>query len=851
MRLTLRTLLAYLDNILLPEDRDDIGAKIRDSEFATSLEHKIQDVTGRARLGTPQLIGAGMGRDPNSVAEYLDNTLAPEQVQLFEKVCLESDVHLAEVASCHHICAMILGEPAQVDPASRERMYRLIEATLERKDAAPAVAAAAVVATPSPAITTSTPNGPTPLRTAAAVAVTSTPSLVASTTDDGATTRRKPEVPEYLRGGQRSRLGPIILTLLGAALGTAVLIVIFDHQRVFRALGLSTGPKSGEVANADPDPAGGTKPAPTNPDTTAKTPTVPDDKLGGTGQSGGNSKPPTIPPAVTPVDPKSNPATPPIAVPADSVKTGPTNAPPTDVVKGPGPVSGGPVAGGSSPMNPAPGTNPPITVVAVPVPVAGGTTTGPKGTDPIKPDVTTPSPPVAGPAPPVTPPIKGPEKGPDQVASIDNKIVPPPGVTDKSPPGSAPPAAPVTVGRFLSKERQVLLRSAGEGEPWERLTSGAQLHSGDRLLVLPGFRPKISVAGLSLELDGPTQVVLGSVTPAGMPDVQLAFGRMVVQTLADPTARLHVRLGDIAGILTFGDADSTLALDVRVVHPAGTDPEQVPSPRQALLFAASGKIGWTPDGAAGAGSGEPTVLTAKRRKVLCGVGAGTESNLTQVPAWIGAPDLTSLEQRASQGIEKALAPDRSVKLGLIEQAAAQRVEVRNLATRSCAYIGHFEPLIKGLSDEDQRAGWMTYMSELRDAAARDPKAAASIRGTLEQLRHDQAPEMYRMLWGYTAAGLNSGDARRLVAYLDNDSLDFRVMAFWNLQDITLMGLNYRPEYTAVKRRPSIVRWQKRLEERKIVPSTPVTPAAASPAAPSAPAGVAPAKETPPAPADGT
>ena len=137
MRLTLRTLLAYMDDILEPEDHEDLGSKIEASDFASELIHRSRDTVRRLRLGAPAVLASGSDdvldsvdlSDANSVAEYLDNTLPPEKVADFERMCLEPgntpDMHLAEVASCHHVLTMVLGEPAEVDGELKSRMYQL------------------------------------------------------------------------------------------------------------------------------------------------------------------------------------------------------------------------------------------------------------------------------------------------------------------------------------------------------------------------------------------------------------------------------------------------------------------------------------------------------------------------------------------------------------------------------------------------------------------------------------------------------------------------------------------------------------------------------------------------------
>jgi hypothetical protein len=126
MRLTLRTLLAYLDDTLEPGEIKTIGQKVAESDAAQELIARIKQVTRRRRLTTPTDGGAGDRFDANHVAAYLDNDLSGEEIAEIEKICLESDVHLAEIAATHQILTLVLGEPALVPPTAKRRMYALL-----------------------------------------------------------------------------------------------------------------------------------------------------------------------------------------------------------------------------------------------------------------------------------------------------------------------------------------------------------------------------------------------------------------------------------------------------------------------------------------------------------------------------------------------------------------------------------------------------------------------------------------------------------------------------------------------------------------------------------------------------
>jgi hypothetical protein len=125
MRLTLRTLLAWLDDTLPPTQVREIGKQVAETTYARELVDRIHRVTRQRRLMVPSKSGPE-ATDPNVVASYVDNDLDPEQVAEYEKKCLTSDVNLAEVASVHQILSL-LGQKVHVPPEAKARMYQLVK----------------------------------------------------------------------------------------------------------------------------------------------------------------------------------------------------------------------------------------------------------------------------------------------------------------------------------------------------------------------------------------------------------------------------------------------------------------------------------------------------------------------------------------------------------------------------------------------------------------------------------------------------------------------------------------------------------------------------------------------------
>jgi len=132
MRLTLRTLLGWIDGVLPAEEHYVIGVMVADSKVATRLADRIREGAARGSMDVPLTGGPAIADDPNRVAEYIDNTLHSEHLEAFERLCIESRPHFEEVASCHGMLAVMYRAPklAQMPCEQRSVLSQRIRKSL-------------------------------------------------------------------------------------------------------------------------------------------------------------------------------------------------------------------------------------------------------------------------------------------------------------------------------------------------------------------------------------------------------------------------------------------------------------------------------------------------------------------------------------------------------------------------------------------------------------------------------------------------------------------------------------------------------------------------------------------------
>jgi hypothetical protein len=782
MRLTLRNLLAYLDGILEPEDAQDLAKKIEDSKYAADLMHRIRDLTRRLRLAAPSVSDRGPGLDPNTVAEYLDNTLSPDRVVDFEKVCLESDIHLAEVAACHQVLSMVLGEPMEVDPAARQRMYEI-----GRSAAGGDLAFQELARTAPPPI----PTAPPPL-----------PEF------EKRRPRARPIVPDYLREPRKKRHW---ITSLGVAAGVVCVLVIllgvfgqFEPGTplgdLFVSWNLIEDHRQMAAVSEEAEPQ---VPIPTAVKT--ETPGLQ-----------------AAPPAPAAAAPEGAPQKE-VAPEKKALEEGPGTAPPsqeemTPIAKTTAETSSGEKKGEIT--SPAAKTEP-VTGEKAPEPASKPAESPAKEAVPPlfpPPETATPTSKPESPAPGGGE-VPGPQPkqpgGAELAMNVpSNKAAEPShGEVPSAPPAPlpTPPAIPPVeqrMGRLMSDD-QILLSTEEGTTFWQRVPPKESLWPHQELLVLPTYRPIIALSAVTMQLVGGTELELLPGNGPELPGLAIRFGRMVLMPLANPNLKLRLVLPHRAGVLTFHDADAAVAVEVRRVLPLGVDPEGEGAWYVTDVFVSAGGIQWKEEGQ------DPLECKAPAHFVLDNRAAPRILAVKDFPKWLTTEAISPSDARASAVVLQGMDPKVPAKQSLLELSEDRRIEVRRLAGRCLGYLGYFDPMVSPLGNLAGKPEWDIDIDQLREAVARDPATAAAVRKALEKQYGPLAPELDRMLWGYTNENLIQGEDARLVGFLDHENLAVRVLSFWNLKDLTGLGLYYRPEFTEAQRQASVQSWRQRLKEGKI------------------------------------
>lgn len=785
MRLTLRTLLAYLDNVLDPADAEVLGKKIRDSEFATGLVQRIHGVLRKLRMDAPRLDGKGLGNDPNTVAEYLDSTLPQDRVSDFERICLESDKHLCEVAACHQILALVLGRPAEVPPELREKIYALAEP--ERMVPVPAAVPPAEVPPPPPVAKV---NGRPAERQA----------------------EQTLEIPEYLR----RRSGPS-LPLLAASAVVAMLLGIgvlrlwgpFTAEHPLAKLWVRSE-AAGEAAPAEertaPRAREGSQTAASKGGTASSTPSAP---AGRTAEGQSPASPPSAG-GVAATNSAGQPATPAQGASAASEVAGKADATVAETTV------------------PAPATVPAEATAGLPASGAGARL--PAGAPPE--DGALPRPPATTgeEAPQVAAAAAGggaaaPERATPAVPTAPAPVT---GEASAAAAPTAPSPAPSTaeatrevreVGRYTSDGQLLAVFEPAE-ELWYLKQTSDVLVAGERLVVLPTFRPQIALpSAVQLLFAGEGALQMLEPGEDQVPRVAIEYGRIRAVTAGKAGAAVELDLAGISGRLTLADADSAVAIRVARWAPPGSDPRVAEGMPVVELYNLGGRALWQPSG------GSQVEIPPRHVRLYVGVEPPQTLGPFQPPEWIEARSVPPIDRQAAAVLERALDVARPLNLSLQEMTKDRRVEVRALAARCLAALDDFDAVIRELNDSRQYSFWSGDLEALRLALARGPETAAKVYETLKLLRSTDADDLFRLLWGYSPEQLARGGAAQLVRYLEHESMDVRVLALLNLQAITGKTEFYRPDrpLNQPQTRTAIQNWKQLLEKGQIAYRAPPTP----------------------------
>ena len=782
MRLTLRTLIAYLDDVLEPTQIKEIGEKLEESSYASSLVDRIKDVMRRRRLTAPEVEGAGSNPDANTIAEYLDNTLTPEIVADVEKICLNSDVNLVEVAASHQILTLVLGEPATVNANTRERIYALgpITSLHGLGPIAPSVETES-----NQHATTSDPvqySAQDPLRST----VPTRPQTVPAKEDPEPFSSR---IPDYLKTKPLwKRFTPYFLVLLAGGVWAG----LFFGDRTF----FPTQDTSTQLASHSPDNQVAGTPAPED---SEQAEALPDkNQAASTDTTTKNSQP--------------------------STKTHPSNTAANDQQLA---MNKKPAAFDAPP--PADEENETVTKVT---PVNSPSPELPPSTPPSVPNTTASKKPIS-----TSPATTAPDKTVALNTINKKKLIPP--KIELADVAAKAPAAQIESenGFFLTRAGDK--REFADKNDWVTLSKVSPIKAGMPVASPAPFTARINIPealckvvllpGTAVTYEGKSKAAeMGFQIQEGRIRIEASRGLNDAKNAAGPI--LSIKVGNELWRIELVTRDSVCGIEINAVQP--TKPGEVLSENSytGILYTNSGMIRFS-DGKGKVqtiDAGNWMSLSAKDR-------ADGKTNASGRPKPLGIPrwvkpnfnDNSYLARRSIAAFAKELNDDQLVSLTMPTITKDLKPNISDLGTKSLALTNRYQELVKVLDQADHHESRITAINGIRNWLSRDPENGKLLTVALqEQFSPEMAEIIERLLWGFQKEDAQDRFiSGRLVEWLEHSHVAVREMAFNYIHQLTGRPIDYSSIATPTQRRATARRWYSHLEKHGAL----VEPQAAVPA----------------------
>ncbi len=797
MRLTLRTLLAYLDNTLDPQDAELLKIKLAESGFATQMVQRIRGLLAQSDLHAPSPLARGPVEEANVICEYLDSTLPVEQVAEVERACLDSDPHLAEAAACHQILTMVLENPASVPVVLRDRIYQLPG---EQKGISNNPGSFSALAIPEPVNSFDAPSSqdlsaevpPSPPQEPVRPVGVGDSGVMAAPArlrqrelgDDQAANAEpaiagfrpvNPQSESSVYGGQirSSRITPWLVTLGLTA------VLLYALTQIFQPL-------------IDSNKTAGTENA------SEQSSSLDDEFVGTTGGGDANIDElnPTLNPGGEAVKNEAG-----LIAPSDTGSRGgddksaePGSAEP--------PVSETPVSGVEQPTSSANKVLDSSDVNVNEPEMNHGDAVGDRTstTTPVEAIVSDSSPVIT------TPPLsKPPLPQPPSLQPPDAVSPSPEEMEQESPDANV--SLPVLVAKVLSNDTLLAVEIGGQ---WQRLEKDAEVVVQQPLVVAPGFRATLAIPAAELTLVGPASAMLLPDETGGL-GLRLASGRLLVSS-ENSEVSVCVQLGEEKSRLQLATPDTVAAMQLDHTREPGVDPLLA---RNHVAVRHLTAINGNVTAEVGGLSFE---IESDHQWTQVGGNKPSLEALDAEPDWatevIAGADV--LAMKAQENLLEMLGDAPSLEIGLRELLGYRRSEVADLAARTLLELGKSDVYFGGagiFSDPKQRAYWPQHYDALLSRVNRGPASASEVQQAIKKMDAAAEVQLFRMLTGYTDEQLADGSDLQLLDNLDSADMSVRVLAFENLRRITGVTFNYRAEQDSQARREQYMKkW--RVRQRK-------------------------------------